>query len=194
MQKKRDIKKDLIKTTAKQLFSTKGYEGITMQDICEACQISRGGLYRYYDSPKEIMLAILSDDKTEMESMLEHAIEEKIPAVQLLDYFLEMIRSAIQSRENRFSFVIHEFAFVEPTQSDYMEKRFESAIQILSLLLDYGKKTHEFKAFDTRILATHITLFRDSIITSSASLQYADTLVDEQLQYIKDLVINHESE
>lgn len=193
MQKKSDVKKDMIKTAAKQLFSTKGYEGVTMKDVCEACQISRGGLYRYYDSPKEIMCEILTDDKTEMESMLEHAIDENVPAIQLLDYFLDMIRSDIQSKENRFSFVIHEFAFVEPTQSDYMEKRFESAIQILSLLLDYGKRTHEFKDFDTRILATHITLFRDSIITSSASLKYADTLVDEQLNYIKELVIHHEA-
>ncbi|AEV30631.1 transcriptional regulator [Sphaerochaeta pleomorpha str. Grapes] len=193
MQKKSDIKKDLIKTVAKQLFSTKGYEGVTMKDVCEACQISRGGLYRYYDSPKEIMCEILTDDKTEMASMLEQAIEGNVPALQLLNYFLEMIRSDIQCKENRFSFVIHEFAFVEPTQSDYMEKRFESAVQILSRLLDYGKRTHEFKDFDTRILATHITLFRDSIITSSASLKFSDTLIDEQLNYIKESVIRHAS-
>ena len=193
MQKKRDIKKNMIKAEAKQLFATKGYKGVTMKDVCETCQISRGGLYRYYGSPKEIMCEILTDEKTEMARKLEQAIEKKVPALQLLDYFLEMIRSDIQNGENRFYFVIHEFAFVEPTQRDYMAKRFEVAIQLLSLLLDYGKKTHEFKKFDTRTLATHITLFRDSIITSSASLEFPETLVDEQLHYIKELVISYAS-
>jgi len=194
MPAKSDKTKQLIKNAAKQLFSHKGYARVTMKDICEACNLSRGGLYRYYSSTKEIMLEILTDDKNEMEKLLEISFQKEVPAVQLMDGFLDMIRADIQNGANRFYFVIHEFAFVEPEQNEYMENRFESAIQILSTLLDYGKNTQEFKDFDTRVIAAHIVFFRDSIITASASLQLSDHLIDRQLKFIKDMVIRNESQ
>lgn len=194
MPTKGDNTKQLIKDTAKQLFSGKGYAGVTMKDICDACNLSRGGLYRHYSSTKEIMLEILTDDKDEMKKLLECSIEKNVPAVQLFDAFLNMIRDDIQRGENRFYFVIHEFAFVESEQSEYMINRFNSAVQMLSMLLDYGKKTLEFKDFETNSMANHIVFLRDSIVTSSISLRLSDDLINLQLKLIKDMVIKNESE
>ena len=47
-------KKKLILETARTVFSLKGYRGVTMKDIVEACGISRGGLYLYFSSTEEI--------------------------------------------------------------------------------------------------------------------------------------------
>jgi len=194
MTTKGDNTKQLVKDTAKHLFSNKGYASVTMKDICDACNLSRGGLYRHYSSTKEIMVEILTDDKDEMQKLLECSFQKKVPAVQLFDGFLNMIRADIQSGANRFYFVIHEFAFVESEQSEYMENRFNSAIQMLSMLLDYGKRTLEFKEFETNAVAAHIAFFRDSIVTSSISLHLPNDLIDQQLKLIKDMVIKNESE
>jgi hypothetical protein len=140
------------------------------------------------------MVEILTDDKDEMKKLLECSFQKKVPAVQLFDGFLNMIRADIQNGANRFYFVIHEFAFVESEQNEYMENRFNSAVQMLSMLLDYGKRTLEFKEFETNAIATHVAFFRDSIVTSSISLHLSNDLIDQQLKLIKDMVIKNESE
>ena len=38
-------KKKLILETARKVFVEKGYKKVTMKDVVEACNISRGGLY-----------------------------------------------------------------------------------------------------------------------------------------------------
>lgn len=184
--------KAFIKHRAKDLFSDKGYAGVTMKDICDACNLSRGGLYRHYGSTKEIMLEILTDDKNEKKALLERSFREGVPAVKLLDSFFDMIKADIFGGENRFYFVIHEFAFVESDQDDYMNDRFRAAVEILSMLLDYGKKTSEFKDFDSEEVATHIVFFVDSIVTSSVSLRLSGDLIDKQLNIIKEMVIKSE--
>ncbi|MCP5455873.1 MAG: TetR/AcrR family transcriptional regulator [Thermotogae bacterium] len=187
--KKSDITKKLIKDSAKELFRGSGYSGITMKDICEKSGLSRGGLYRYYSSVKNIMLDILEEDKNNSEEDLKKAIELKIPAKIIFDIFLENIKRDIKSEENRFFFSVHEFSFKEPEKNEYMNKRFESAVRIMSLLLDYGKKTGEFKNFETCSTAAFITFFRDSIITSSVNLIFSDEFLDEQFKILKGMII-----
>lgn len=39
-----------IREKAYQLFAEKGFKAVTMKDICELTGLSRGGLYRHYES------------------------------------------------------------------------------------------------------------------------------------------------
>ena len=48
MPSKGEQTRQLILSTAKQLFSQKGYAVVTMKDICDEIGLSRGGLYRHY--------------------------------------------------------------------------------------------------------------------------------------------------
>lgn len=47
---KGDETRQHIKEQAKILFSKKGFKVVTMKGICEATGLSRGGLYRQYNS------------------------------------------------------------------------------------------------------------------------------------------------
>ena len=46
-------KKQYILSCARKVFEEKGFKDVTMKDIVEACEISRGGLYLYFESTKE---------------------------------------------------------------------------------------------------------------------------------------------
>ena len=50
MSEKSVQKRNYIIEKAREVFSQKGYLTVTMKDIVEACEISRGGLYLYFDS------------------------------------------------------------------------------------------------------------------------------------------------
>lgn len=54
MSEKSVQKRNYIIEKAREVFSQKGYLTVTMKDIVEACEISRGGLYLYFDSIKAL--------------------------------------------------------------------------------------------------------------------------------------------
>ncbi len=56
---KGEKKKELILNTAKDLFIKNGFKDVTMKDIVEECEISRGGLYLYFQSTAEFFEEIL---------------------------------------------------------------------------------------------------------------------------------------
>ena len=39
---------------AREVFAKKGFLTVTMKDIVDACQISRGGLYLYFDDTQQL--------------------------------------------------------------------------------------------------------------------------------------------
>lgn len=49
-----------IREKAYQLFAKKGFKEVTMKDICELTGLSRGGLYRHYESTEQIFLEIVN--------------------------------------------------------------------------------------------------------------------------------------
>ena len=55
MSEKSAQKKRYIVETAREVFIEKGYKNVTMKDIVEACEISRGGLYLYFSSTNEVL-------------------------------------------------------------------------------------------------------------------------------------------
>lgn len=63
MSEKSVQKRNYIIEKAREVFSQKGYLTVTMKDIVEACEISRGGLYLYFDSIKALFLAVLEKRK-----------------------------------------------------------------------------------------------------------------------------------
>ena len=55
-------KRKFIIDTARGVFADKGYKAVTMKDVVEACQISRGGLYLYFSNTEDLFLAVLEDE------------------------------------------------------------------------------------------------------------------------------------
>jgi len=181
--------KELIVTEATKLFATNGYVAVTMKDICEACALSRGGLYQHFSSTKEIFLAMLSADKKDWQNQLNQAIAKEIPADKLLDYYLEQQKKSLINTSNGLAFAIHEFAFMKTDQREYIDSRFQAAIEILVRMLVYGQQQGIFSSFDATIMATHLVLFFDGLQTSSPVLTLSEQLIESQLKLVKEMVL-----
>ena len=50
-----------VTETAARLFSTRGYIETSMEEIAQAAQMSKGGIYHYFKSKTEILHAIVSE-------------------------------------------------------------------------------------------------------------------------------------
>ena len=105
MGKKGTKTKETIRRQAYRLFAEKGFQSVTMTDICEKTGLSRGGLYRYYSNTGEIFAEILSE-----EYALADRIERKEKAGVILEDMLETIREEIMERELSLSLAVYEYA------------------------------------------------------------------------------------
>ena len=63
-----------ILTNAARLFSAQGYMRASIADLADACKLSRGALYHYFDSKEAILFAILDAHVREMIADVEAAV------------------------------------------------------------------------------------------------------------------------
>jgi AcrR family transcriptional regulator len=89
-----NVKRNLILDFALSLIYSKGYEQMTIQDILDGLQISRGALYHYFDSKHAILEALVD----QMEEQAEQII---LPVVQ------DQNQSALQKFHSYFEASAH---------------------------------------------------------------------------------------
>lgn len=181
--------KQFIIAESKKLFSKKGYATVTMKDICDICGLSRGGLYRYFGSTKEIFLEILNEDKEDKNKLLAKTIKENVPAMLIFKGFLKDRKETLMLGECRgFSFAVQEFAKQEVSQREYFKKRIDQAKNGLVLLFEYGQKQKEFKKFDNETMALTMLLSLDSLEVNAYVLDFTEKEIDVQLEFLLSLV------
>lgn len=63
---KQTVRRDAILDAAQRVFSEKGFELATIQDVATACGMSAGNLYRYFVSKAAMVSGLIERDRNEM--------------------------------------------------------------------------------------------------------------------------------
>ncbi len=146
--------KQYICKEAYQLFAERGYKSVTMKDICEKTGLSRGGLYRHYDSTEQIFLEIV-DEFTQMQcNEFSEKIAQHIPAVKILDDILMRYSNEMLDNKNSLSLAIYEFYSnpeISKTENSVI-KQYEASKSMWVELINYGIKNKEFKKVDAEAI------------------------------------------
>ncbi|MEI3613668.1 TetR/AcrR family transcriptional regulator [Pseudogracilibacillus sp. SO30301A] len=137
-----DERKINVILTAKKVFSTKGYQASSVQDIFEACNISKGTFYNYFSSKNDFLISYMDlareEEFTRRESMLDkHDRSNK-------DIFIKQVLVRVEIMNEFTLLPIYEAAFHsdDVDLKGYINKRL---IEELSWLADrlgdiYGDK------------------------------------------------------
>lgn len=152
MGKKGNETKQHIKEQAKILFSNKGFKEVTMKDICEATSLSRGGLYRHYDSTEQIFAEIISEFLDVQNNIFSESIEKGISASEILNVILNNYQLEMLDAKNSLSMAIYEyFSSKQIAESEnILLKRYQLSFDYWDRLVKYGISRGEFKNVDTR--------------------------------------------
>ncbi|MDF2654283.1 MAG: transcriptional regulator [Bacillota bacterium] len=189
MAEKGDKTRQFIITTAAGLFSQKGFTAVTMKDLCEACDLSRGGLYRHFGSTKEIFIEVLERDENDAEESLDQAIAMGLSPKRLLEGFFQLQRNDIAFNRNRIEMAIYEFSIMHPDQKEFLNERFQAAVRSFSKLIEYGQQKGECHDGDPRVMAEHIVIFLEGLKMSSKIIASSDDLLEEQFNLLISKVI-----
>ncbi len=115
-EKMRQESRTIILETALTLFGQKGYHTTSMREIAEKADVSKGLLYNYFESKKDLLKNVLEMMMEELSQILEE-IEQYPEEEQLeqgLHLYFEMLKEEVHFWELVFSLAVQvdEFTFV----------------------------------------------------------------------------------
>ena len=114
MGEKSEQKREYILKKAREVFAKKGFRDVTMKDIVDACEISRGGLYLYFSSTEEIFLEVLSMEAQETDDTVVASLENASAAEVLAVFLKEQKREILRAKKTLMA-ATYEYLFAEQT-------------------------------------------------------------------------------
>lgn len=184
-------KKQYIVEKARNVFVEKGFKCVTMKDIVEACDISRGGLYLYFSSTEEIFEEVLKQDEEKMEAEFSQKNLQGASIADLLFVFLREQKKEILIKKDSLTVAKYEFSFVcrENGKTSVLRRQFETEALVLEKLLERGNKSQEFFCASPREEAGNMMLTIEGMKICASTMGISEKRVDREFMYMMKKVI-----
>lgn len=179
-------KKRFILETARKVFVDKGFKKVTMKDIVEACEISRGGLYLYFESTGQIFLEVMKMESEEADDVFSDSIADDATAADILILFLREQKKELLRREDTLTQAIYEYYFqTQPVRKgNVLKRQFDSAVRIIEKLIETGVENGEFCCEDCRGMARNIMFVLEGLKISAQTIGITAEAVDREIHFI----------
>lgn len=176
-------KKQFILEKAREVFVEKGFRNVTMKNIVDACEISRGGLYLYYANTEEIFLEVLAAESEKADDVFSEKVGEDAAAAEILALFLKEQKKEILRSKKTLATATYEYAFASPKNA-VLKKRFNDGVTMLEKLIRMGIERGEFYDVDTRIAAKNIMYVLEGLKIASLTMGVSGETIDNELYMI----------
>ena len=155
-----DIRKDQIMNAAQVVVASKGYDQARMDDIVEKAQLSKGAIYWYYKSKKDIYLSLIDYWFNEYSAGVLKSLEDKDSSSEQLKSLFEYFVDQFDQNPDTFKIMV-EFWRTSGLDVDFNNKLQEIYSRFLEYIIDIiknGIESGEFKEVDPRITALSILI------------------------------------
>ncbi|MBO4750799.1 MAG: TetR/AcrR family transcriptional regulator [Lachnospiraceae bacterium] len=188
-------KRKYILETARKVFVEKGFKKVTMKDIVEACDISRGGLYLYFESTSQIFQEVMKMETQEADDLFSDSIKEDATASDILLLFLREQKKELLRKKDTLTQAIYEFYFENqlPKKDNRLKKQFDSAVRIIEGLIEAGVESGEFYCEDPAGCARNIMFVLEGLKICAQTIGVTPEMVDREILYLfKNLCVEEE--
>ncbi len=195
MGEKSNQKRQLILDTSRKIFMEKGYKSVTMKDIVDACGISRGGLYLYFGSTKEIFTEVLRLESQETDDLFSENVPQDAAPSDILALLLKEQKKELLRRKNSLTVAIYEFFFENKVakKENFLRNQFEEAVAVVEKLIADGVEAGEFYCEDPLGCARNIMYVLEGLKIAAQTIGITEKAVDDELLYImQGLIIEEE--
>lgn len=187
-------KQQYIVETARKVFVEKGFIDVTMKDIVEACEISRGGLYLYFGSTEEVFAEVLKLQQ-ESDDGFEESIGKEAAASQVLALFLKEQKKDILRKKNNLTVAIYEYFFHHkiPKKDHILRKQFDAGVMIITRLIETGVDTGEFYCDYPRETARNMMYVIEGLKATAHTTGISEAAIDREFLFLmQGLIIEDE--
>jgi len=164
-QTKQDLRKDQILDAALTVLVQNGYEGSRMDDVVSKSQLSKGAIYWYYKSKKDMYLDLVNFWVIRYSATINHLVENDQAAPDQLKSLFNYFIDQYESDPDPF-IALTEFWSMAQKDDDFrakLQKVYSQFLEVLEKIVAKGLKDGDFKKLDIRITAMSIMLNVESI-------------------------------
>ena len=184
-------RKEQILDAALHVLVQNGYEQSRMDDVVKSSQLSKGAIYWYYKSKKEMYLDLINFWVLRYSVTLNHIVEEDAsPSQQLKDLFQYFID---QNESDPQPFVaLTEFWSMAQKDPDFkkkLQKVYTHFLELIDKIINRGIQSGEFKQVNSRITALSIMVNIESINWFTIFEAHGVT-VKEYMETITDFILS----
>lgn len=159
-----------IMRAARAVFIDKGFMAARMQDVARRARLSKGALYFYFASKRDLFYALVEEEQRVTLSFLERAEEDGRPATiklldlgrQYLDYFAGL------KTPPRFFLLMTEMAIRDEEIRDRVQEIHQRFVRQLADIIAQGQAQGEFGDIDPMAVAQLLKAFVDGLAGQSA--------------------------
>ena len=159
-QEKQDQRKNQILKAALFVIVEKGYERSRMDDIVQSSKLSKGAIYWYYKSKKEVYLSLVDHwVKNYNSGFIENLEKHSTASAQLkglFDYFMKQF-----DKDPAAFKILVEFWSLSGRDSDFndkLQKVYSEFLEYIVKIIQDGVDSGEFKNVNPRITALSILI------------------------------------
>lgn len=183
---KSEQKKLYILETAKAVFVEKGFRTVTMKDIVEACNISRGGLYLYYNNTAEIFRDVLKLEATQTDASMEEKFSEDASASEILMVFFKAQKADILAKKGSLIMAIYEYYFDhrDSNLENTLQKQFEVGTEIIKNLIEIGIENGEFVCAYPELEAKNMMYAMEGLKIMAQTTKVEASEIDQEMAYL----------
>jgi len=164
-QEKQDIRKGQILDAALSVLVQNGYEGSRMDDVVQESKLSKGAIYWYYKSKKDMYLDLVNFWVFRYSETINHLVENDQSAPNQLKSLFNYFIDQYESDPDPF-FALTEFWSMAQKDGDFKDKLqvvYSHFLDVLEIIVAKGVNDGHFKELDIRITAMSIMLNVESI-------------------------------
>ena len=174
--------RSLILQEAKKLFSDKGFKSVSMQNICDATGLSKGGLYRHFGNKEEILLELLQKDKSVTKD-----IADGKSATQVLENLLDIYYRDMVNNEESLALALFEYVTIHQEHQVSTDNRQE--LPLWRKLVAYGVTTGEFNNVPAEIVMDAFLYAYRGVMLWSHVLNFQPEIFEHLLDSVRYILI-----
>ena len=164
----------LILNSAIKVFSKKGFEAARMEDIAKTAKLSVGGVYWYYKSKEEIIIAIMEQlidkDVKDLRALLEAEGSVRARLEAYISLSIEAAQAYIP-----ITYELYSLAQRNTKVRNHIRAFLQTYLGVLEQFIQQGMNRKEFKSVNAREAAlTFATLYEGALELTMLDPQQVD--------------------
>ncbi|EOH98004.1 TetR/AcrR family transcriptional regulator [Enterococcus pallens] len=184
-------KREAILESARNVFAKKGLIDVTMKDIIDACGISRGGIYLYFDSVDAIFIETVKRRNSRKFDSIRSAIKENQPFDELLDtYFNSHKERLLNSINDSILRAMYEYYFTHKSEEDreFQQAQMAATKQTIYEILELGVQQGVLTDQPLDTLAENFMFVIEGLSVLALIGDITEAQIDSQFSLMKSLL------
>jgi AcrR family transcriptional regulator len=169
----------------------KGYENSRMDDIVASSKMSKGAIYWYYKSKKEIYLSLVNHWVHNYSAVLNHIVDTDRSASDQLRSLFQYFTVQYEKDPVVFKALLEFWSMAgrDPEFNDKLQKVYSEFVNLISTIIQQGMDNGEFKNLDVDITAMSIMVNIEGIMWFTL-FKLKNTSARKYIQTISDFILS----